>query len=991
MSLVKAVADTIPVAVRAFVAMQNSGKAPRHSFRRKAGPSEFVLVFDTETTTDAPQALRFGTYQARKDGELIESGIFYEPEIITPTELALIRKYGEDNKINVLMRADFTENVFFKYGFYYRGTVVGFNLPFDLSRLAIRQSPARGAAHGGFSFELTENRRRPRIRVKHLSVRAAFIEFTGAAGQRHNRIEQKRKRWGTPPRRGFFVDLNTLSASLTSQPFSLRRLAEYLDTPTRKVETDEHGKELTSAYLDYAMGDAQVTWECFADLCARYDNHGLVDTHRHKIFSEASIGKAYLRQMRIRPWQDLQPDFPPELLGTIMSTYFGGRSEVHLRRTIAQVVYCDFLSMYPTVCTLMGLWRFVIARRIRHHDATDEIRALVDSVTTADLRKPDFWPQLAALVQVLPAADILPVRAKYDERQLTIGLNHLTSDRPVWFTLADIIASKLLTGKAPRIVKAIRFSPGQPQRELQPINILGNAEYRVDPYNDDFFRRAIDLRTSVKAKRKSATATERMKLDTEQQALKILANATSYGIFVELNVKDGKKPQPATCYGPGANGFPVMPSKVEAAGPYFHPLLATLITGAARLLLAVTEKLITDKGLDWALCDTDSMAIAKPDSMGTEEFLAAARSVVEWFTDLNPYQSKGPLLKIEDVNFGLDDASGDLCPLYCLAVSAKRYVLFNQVDGGNPIIRKASAHGLGHLRAPYAERDAPASIPIPLVSLREMGVERWQHDLWYQIIMATLEGHPERVMLHQLPGFDRPAGSRYHATTPAILGWFDRFNHGKTQLAQVKPFNFLLSFSHTALVAAGDEEEIVITAPKRRRKVKVEPLRPVASYNPDVLEAARNAYDRDTGRPIAYDELQTYAQALAQYHLHPEAKFENGDYWDKGPTVRRHVIVSAVNHIGKEANRWEEQFHLGPDPEAQLEYGFDPDSGGEIMQSIQRAAKALGQRGFAKEAGVSLRQVSSIVTGKARPTAKTVAKLLLVAKSVHTPERTQLG
>jgi hypothetical protein len=42
-----------------------------------------------------------------------------------------------------------------------------------------------------------------------------------------------------------------------------------------------------------------------------------------------------------------------------MSSYFGGRAEVHIRRTVVQTLYCDFASMYPTVCTLMGLWWFV--------------------------------------------------------------------------------------------------------------------------------------------------------------------------------------------------------------------------------------------------------------------------------------------------------------------------------------------------------------------------------------------------------------------------------------------------------------------------------------------------------------------------------------------------------------------------------------------------------------------------------------------------------
>lgn len=983
--------SNIPIAVRAYVARQQAGKPRKQTFRRKAGPSEFVLVFDTETTTDAAQALRFGTYQARKDGELIEAGIFFEPEILAPAEQILIRKYAEANDLKVLTSGGFIENVFFRYGYFYCGTVVGFNLPFDLSRLAIRHSAARRLARGGFSLELTDNRRRPRIRIKHLSARASFIEFAGAAGQRDNRIEQKRKRWGTPPRRGFFVDLKTLSTALTSQSFSLGRLAEYLGTPHRKSDTDEHGKALTETYLDYAVGDMQVTWECFAALCTLYENHGLIGTHRHKIFSEASIGKAYLRQMKIRPWRDLQPNFAPELLGTIMSTYYGGRSEVHLRRTVTQVLYCDFLSMYPTVCTLMGLWRFVISRRIRHQDATDEIRSLLENVAIEDLRKRDFWPALATLVQVEPAEDVFPVRAKYDERQLTIGLNYLTSARPVWYTLADVIASKLVTGRTPRIVKALKFSPGKPQRDLEPIDILGDPEYRVDPYKDDFFRRAIDLRSFVKGKRDKATDRDRSKFDTEQQALKILANATSYGIFVELNVADINKPEPATCFGPGEEGFSVALSKAEAAGPYFHPLLATLITGAARLLLAITESLITECGLDWALCDTDSMAIAKPEGVTDAEFFTRARTVVDWFTDLNPYESKGPLLKIEDINHRLEEASGDLHPLYCLAVSAKRYALFNLDGDGRPIIRKASAHGLGHLLAPYRPDDAPASIPSPLADLREIGVERWQYDLWYRVIMATLESHPEQVQLDDLPGLSRPAASRYHATTPAILSWFGRFNEGKQQLAQVKPFNFLMAFTHSRRAATANGEEIVIGPKARRQSARPKPLRPVAPYSSEIEEAARNARDRDTGTQILSRDLQTYRQALAQYHLHPEAKFLNGDYRDRGATARRHVIASAVNHIGKEANRWEEQFHLGIDPEAQVEYGFDPASGGVVMDSVRQAGNALGQRSLAKRAGVSLRQVSSILTGKAKPTAATLAKLLTVVKSLHADREARGG
>ena len=65
---------------------------------------------------------------------------------------------------------------------------------------------------------------------------------------------------------------------------------------------------------------------------------------------------------------------------------------------------------------------------------------------------------------------------------------------------------------------------------------------------------------------------------------------------------------------------------------------------------------------------------------------------------------------------------------YGFAVSDKRYVLFNLHDG-RPVIRKASAHGLGHLRAPYGPNDAPSDIPAPDLDLRDIGVERWQQFL----------------------------------------------------------------------------------------------------------------------------------------------------------------------------------------------------------------------------------------------------------------------
>jgi hypothetical protein len=258
-----------------------------------------------------------------------------------------------------------------------------------------------------------------------------------------------------------FVDVKTVAAALLSRSFFLVSLADFLKTQTRKARTDQHGGSLSHDYLGYAVQDVQATWECFCVLSGRFDTHGLSMTSLSLILSEASIGKAYLRQMNIRPWQELQPDAPKELNGLIMSTYFGGRAEVHLRRIIHQVLYCDFLSMYPTVCTLMGLWRFVIAKGMNWHDATIETAEFLDRAALADLEKPENWPLLTTLVQIEPDDDVLPVRARYaGEQQATIGLNHLSSNQPLWLTLADCLASKILTGRSPKVVRALRFSPG---------------------------------------------------------------------------------------------------------------------------------------------------------------------------------------------------------------------------------------------------------------------------------------------------------------------------------------------------------------------------------------------------------------------------------------------------------------------------------------------------------------------------------------------------
>jgi hypothetical protein len=540
----------------------------------------------------------------------------------------------------------------------------------------------------------------------------------------------------------------------------------------------------------------------------------------------------------------------------------------------------------------MGLWAFVIADGLEAYESTAETRAFLDAVTIDDLQNLAIWRRLRTLVRLKPQQDLFPVRAEYNGQTRTIGLNYLTTREPLWFTLADCIVSKLLTGKVPDIEAAVTYRPGPRQADLQPIEVLGNPQYRIDPNTDDLFSRLIDLRDEAKANR-----------DPIEKTIKILANSTSYGIFIEVNRDNAPKSEKLKVCGPHGIGCEVMTKAIEEPGRYFHPLLGVLITGAARLMLGIAEKKTLDAGLDWAFCDTDSLAIIRPEGMSRTDFRGKTDEVIAWFEPLNPYKKPGSILKIEDVNYGI--GSKDWEPLYCFAISAKRYALFNLGANGNPILRKASAHGLGHLIDPYKDSDAPRELPAPRVPLSEIGVKRWQHDLWLKIIQSALNGTPDQVVLNWHPTLLGPAASRYTASSPQWLAWMDSWNDGKPYSQQIRPFGFLLSFTARTGIFLPPPclEEAAVDTPKRGRPRKTGDCKPIAPYDSDPERSLPNVFDRVTGASVAPERLKTYAEALVQYHLSCEDKFANGQFLDRGRTERRHVVATGFELIGKEANR----------------------------------------------------------------------------------------
>jgi hypothetical protein len=229
-------------------------------------------------------------------------------------------------------------------------------------------------------------------------------------------------------------------------------------------------------------------------LLSEFKKYPLGTRPPEKAFSAASIAKAFLKTMGItQPEEKFRLD--DKTNGICMQSYYGGRAEIRICRTLLPVVYTDFLSQYPTVNTLLDLWRLLTAKKIRVRDATQNVRTLLKTVKVNQLLDRKTWPRLNFFALVQPDGDVLPVRTVYGDNRIgnetNIGLNPLTSKEPIWFARPDIVGSVLLTGMPPKILRAIRFEAVGVQKGMKSGR-LGTGSIR--PSRDDFFRKVIEER-----------------------------------------------------------------------------------------------------------------------------------------------------------------------------------------------------------------------------------------------------------------------------------------------------------------------------------------------------------------------------------------------------------------------------------------------------------------------------------------------------------------
>jgi hypothetical protein len=340
---------------------------------------EAMLVLDAETRPNAMQSSLFLSCRFFVNRECLEEALVCG-DGLSSSELDILKAYVEDHeaditrgtkrKLLLLSRREFLKK-FYRYAYKSRCLVVGFNLPFDLSRFAFDVSEARGGRFSkGFSLGIWtyidkhscehRNQFRPRILIKHIDSKRALKGFTARnQPDAEDLLPDGLLRPGSNrPRtfRGHFLDLRTLAFALTDRGHSLESACKAFGIEHCKLKAATHGV-ISEEYINYNRRDVKASAELAFKLLEEFDKHP-IDLRATEAYSPASIGKAYLRRMRIRPVLQRQPTFSKYLLGFAQTSYFGGRTSAHIRKFPVPVVHTDFLSMYPTVNSLMGLWQF---------------------------------------------------------------------------------------------------------------------------------------------------------------------------------------------------------------------------------------------------------------------------------------------------------------------------------------------------------------------------------------------------------------------------------------------------------------------------------------------------------------------------------------------------------------------------------------------------------------------------------------------------------
>jgi hypothetical protein len=725
---------------------------PQKEYRskRRASQPKDAVIFRCVTTGDERQDLLFGAYICAElkgpEWAAKEIGLFCRDG--HPEELQVLQRFVKNSAYELGTIEQFRRRVLLKY-LKAGALIVAYGAPFEIGRIAIKWHKSRKRRRAfSFYFRMFRDKKtgkmrpsgyEPGLSIESLDASKAIYRLLKY--KFHDEDAEREEEQETS--NVHVIDLKTLAAALTGEVHTFASACETFGAPASRARKAR--PRVTKPAIERLLRDVTAELELLNRLKQELNRHA-VDLVPENCYSSATLAKASFSAMGVKPPQQ-KFKIPDRINGIAMQALVAGRAECAIRRTPVPITYLDFHAQFPAVSNLLDCREILCAENLESADFTAGARQLLGHATPDDCYRPAFWKQLRWFALVEPNQDVLPIRAKFGQREdsdPTLAWNFLTSKQPIWVTGLDAVAAKLMTGKPLKILQAIKVIPHGVQSGLAPVKLHGKVE--VDPRRDDLAVKLVQLRTSVKARTPELAS-----------GLKVAANSAAFGILCQIDVKDLNSPSPLHVFSGEAN-YLTPPVKIwEQPAEFYSPLLASLVTGGSHLLCAILECAVREMGGHIAAMDTDSAMIISTRDGGLvtcaggperlEEYHApggnaAIRALSSAEVDrirerleaLNPWRDtlKAPFLKLEEENFAPD---GERHQLYAYCISAKLYCLYN-LDGGKLLVRKPSGHGLGFLQAPYTIADWESKTGRHW----NEDLSPWVYEAWHHIHISRHPG-----------------------------------------------------------------------------------------------------------------------------------------------------------------------------------------------------------------------------------------------------------
>lgn len=453
----------------------------------------------------------------------------------------------------------------------------------------------------------------------------------------------------------YALDSVLVARALQKKKAGLKDLGEEYDLEVKKAESEYNfkGSELWSntekdiKEVEYLIKDLFVTDYVFRELCKELDviedllglvkversrlkKHAFEMPYLYRVYSTASLSKLFYQIKYSEDYDDWKvkhgnSKFYENINELFKEVYSGGRVEIFRHGIIKnkKIVYSDFASLYPHTSYLTNiepLMNDILNKKLKFTSDIEEIEY-------------NFWAMIHKLVKKIKNKEQFVKEDFSDSAVLNVKLNdvdlRLSRKASIFRGVVKTDANK--RNRCDLIIKkgsVINVSCYDLCYSILEKHLIDNVSledlqkeiifnkglmvvpsYRTSKNNDMhtlLYERRGSIKNEIKALDKVKENEEKIKhLESASQFMKIVLNA-GYGITAEFTN--------------------------DRAGQFYNPILASSITGMARLLNNLTEISTRYYGFDVYYSDTDSCLM---DSEGYEIVSSLFNDICELKNELS--------------------------------------------------------------------------------------------------------------------------------------------------------------------------------------------------------------------------------------------------------------------------------------------------------------------------------------------------------------------